>query len=115
MTMTAPVDGIIHQQIHPVNSRSFALLEWLKKLFPWISKDSSNCHKAHYSLCRSFSVSRGGLSDERQRANGVDCKNNWGIASKNKTHTALSLRSVKAQKITTWLLQKQQENVRILV
>lgn len=115
MTMTAPVDGIIHQHIHPVNSRSFALLEWLKKLFPWISKDSSNCHKAHYSLCRSFSAARGGLSDEREHANGVDHKNNCSIASKKKTHTTLFLRSAKAQKIATWLLQKQQENVRVLV
>lgn len=115
MTMTAPVDVIIHQQIHPVNPRSCALLEWLKKLFLWISKDSSNCQKAHYSLCRSFLVTHGGLSDERQHGNGVDCKNNCSIASKNKTHTTLFLRSAKAQKITTWLLQKQQENVRVLV
>ena len=115
MTMTVPVDGIIHQQIHPVNPRSFALLERLKKLFPWISKDSSNCRKAHYSLCRSSSVAHGGLSNERQHANRADCKNNCGIASKNKTHTTLFLRSAKAQKITTWLLQKQHENVRVLV
>lgn len=112
--MTAPVDGIIHQQIHPVNSRSFALLEWLEKLFPWISKDSSNCHKARWSLCRSFSAARGALSNERQRAKGADRKSNCNVASKNKTPTTPFLRSAKARQITTWHLQKQQESVRVL-
>lgn len=104
--MTAPVDGIIHQQIYSVSSRSFVVLQWPKELFPWISKDSSNYLKAHYSLCRRFSGACGGLSDGRQHANGVDCKNYCGIASKSKIHIPLFLRSVKAQKITPWLLQK---------